>query len=679
MEFFRCKAGNSLSCPEFLPLFLNSVSPSPHMCILRPRGTGAHVATRRNAITCPFLTAIPGLLIYRSCSTCGTVSRHRRTAFSCNYILLFSFTADPVPQQRTEILDTMDKLPQEIIDRISSYLIPWYLRSTLTVNSKFQASAERYSGAYEEFHLDESTADKFLRTFSGRRFRYLRHVSFQTRLYPNDTPPNHKWFDSSKYLEDDIPKCRESKETLREYDKSFTAQIGFLFDTLSTVERRVGTTYRQGKIDLTILTPIMDLDPSIYCPFRGFVSHRVHLIEPMSLPVLNSIRRLRFENGTEFFWYKDPTLTLRKIDLRALLDIAYKLPNLENLACEIGGDEWPTPYTHEVSSHLWHMYQGPRRDSRHDFAKNMNLLLLPKYLRELDLNFIHPHLSIESIDQTKKMPNLTFPFSYDPFSTSLRTISYHLRRMRLFAVVDETLFWPADGGELPAWPQLESLDICFHFVSPSGRWYFKGLREPEEGQLDGYVLDESAYPPFETTRVDKYWCDRHNTYGGWEAISDAQFRVVPDDEAISPLLEAFAKAAVRMPKLKDAALWCPLYFKRSQDDEGQDVDYLGDSIPDLFKCNPETLGWGIAYMKPYQKVFSRHVNQEYVAERQLWWMVGNRWRPSADLQERFREVGREKHGNGLVEHWSDEHYGDGLVDRKVFEEHQQTTRTWIPE
>ena len=566
----------------------------------------------------------------------------------------------------------MDNLPQEIIDCISSHLDRYDLCSTLTVNSKFQVSAERYSGAYEQFDLDKSTADRFLRTFSGRHFHHLRRVYFATTLVPNDIPPNHRWLDPSDVDEGDVPQCRESKETLQEYNESFTSQVGFLFDMLNTVERRVGDMYGLGKISLTILTPTMELDPSIYCRHRAYVSSRVHLLNPGSLPALKSIRRLRFQNGAKFTPFEEPRITLRKLDLRILLDMAYKLPNLEHLACEIGGDEWPTPLSHEVGSHLWHMYQGPRRDSRHDFAQNLDPTSLPTRLRELELNFIHPLSHIDAIDQRIAMPDLTAPSLYDPFSTSLRISSYQLRRMHLFAVVDETLFWPADGSEPPTWPSLEVLDVCFHMVSPSGKWYFKGLRETEKGQLKGYELDESAYPPLETTTDDEYWCDRVDEVD-WDETSDAQFRVVPDDEAILPFLEAFAKAAARMPKLKDAILWCPLTFATQPDDSGDDVDYLECAIPDRFKFGPDNLAWGIAYTKPNQKAFGGRADEDYNAERQLWWLVGNRWRPSSHLHERFRQIGREKYGHGLVEHWNGEYFGDGLVERYVFERHQRIT------
>jgi hypothetical protein len=557
----------------------------------------------------------------------------------------------------------MDNLPQEIIDHISSHLDRYDLRATLTVNAKFQASAELYSGAYERFDLDNTSAGKFLLTFSGRHFRHLRRVYFATTLVTNDVPPNHRWLDPRDVDEDDPPPCRESKETLQEYDASFTKQIRFLFDTLNTVERRVINTYGPGKISLTILTPIMEVDPSIYCLHRAHVSWRVHLLNPGSLPALASIQRLQLRNGAKFSPFEEPQVTLRKLDLRILLDLSYKLPNLEHLACETGGDEWPTPLSHEVASHLCHTYQGPRRDSRHEFAKSLAPASLSTRLRDLDLNFIHPLQHIEYIDQRAAMPDLIAPAVHDPFSTSLRIASFQLRRMRLTAVVDATIFWPADDSEAPAWPCLEVLDVCFHMVSPSGRWYFKGVHEePGEGQIAGYALDERAYPPLGTTNDDEYWCDRAEEVN-WDCLSDAQFRIIPDNETISPFLEAFAKAAARMPQLASATLWCPLYFRTQEDDTGSIPDH---PIPDLYRSGPTNLAWGIAYTKPRQKAFSTRPGRDNAAERQMWWLVGNQWRPSSELHDLFRNIGRGKYRGELVEYWHHDYYGDRLIERNIF-------------
>lgn len=551
----------------------------------------------------------------------------------------------------------MDRLPQELVDRISSYLDLDELKNTLTVSRKFQVAAEQCSGAFAGFHLnlDDTTADKFVERFSNRRFRYLRDVDVRTHL---PDPSAEGQDDDGGYLP-----CRESAEELRKLDEHFTGQINFLFQTLKTLEDQACEKYGPGKIRLTIGTPVMKIDRAILCHHRAFVSWRIHLLNPERLPKLTSIRSVRIVNGASYNPTDDPTESLRKLDLRVLLDLSSRLPNLESLACEIGGDEWPTPCIDEVAKHLTHVYQGPRRDSRLDFSKALAAVSLPS-LREFQLNFIQPLWHIDLIDQRDAMPNLVSPSAYDPFSNSLRMLSYKLRRMCLFAVVDETLFWPSDDTT-PHWPYLETINIRFHMTTPSGTWYFKGLEG--EGRIDGYELSENSYPPLEKTTEDAFWDDREDEICR-DATASAQFRVMPNDETLLPFLAAIAKATAHMPSLHELALWCPLHF--SAYDMG-DI-YEEYDITELITAGSKDMAWGIAYSKPGVEAFSDMPGENYSAARQLWWKVG-KWRPSAELSEMFRRIGRQQHGEELIEYWGDEEGRDGLVEREVFEYYEWRT------
>ncbi|KAF2447607.1 hypothetical protein P171DRAFT_470844 [Karstenula rhodostoma CBS 690.94] len=124
----------------------------------------------------------------------------------------------------------MEHLPQELIDKISSHLDANELKQTLTVNQKFQAAAERYSGAFVEYSLTEANFNKFLDTFSNHRFRYLRRVKFATVLpAPEDNDDGQ--LGSSL--------CRESQDDLKALDVEFTRQIKLLFALMWKVEDRV--------------------------------------------------------------------------------------------------------------------------------------------------------------------------------------------------------------------------------------------------------------------------------------------------------------------------------------------------------------------------------------------------------------------------------------------------------
>lgn len=349
---------------------------------------------------------------------------------------------------------------------------------------------------------------------------------------------------------------------------------------------------------------------------------------------------------------------MRKIDLRILLDISSRLPNLGVLSCEIGGDEWPTCLTDEIAAKFWHVYQGPRRDSRHGFATALESISIPA-LREMLLNFIHPSNHVELIDQRVAMPNLVAPALYDPFSSSLRIISYSLRRMCMFAVVDSTLFVSCDGST-PSWPYLESLNVKFHMASASGSWYFKGLKDA--GRIGGFELDNvSAYPPLEQTSQDLEEDDEID-YVDYSATAHAQFRIWPDDDIIGPFLASFAEATKYMPSLKEAALWCPL--KLSVEDIGG--LYEGCDSSEVKPDNVEDMAWGLAYTAPGTKAFNNHPGVSDCESRQIWWKVG-KCKSSPHISELVRQVGRHQHGKDLIEYWDDEFYGEKLVDRNVFE------------
>jgi hypothetical protein len=243
--------------------------------------------------------------------------------------------------------------------------------------------------------------------------------------------------------------------------------------------------------------------------------------------------------------------SLRKLDHRVLVEISSKLPNLDNMRCEIGGNEWPRGCRDNAVIYLTHDWKGPRRDSRHGFAKALKTATLP-CLRHVQLNFIYPLSVVDWIDQRLEMPNLVKPELHDPFSSSLRLLSYQLRTLNLRVVADETLFWPADGST-PAWPNLESANIMFYLASPSGTWYFNGpLRQ---GATEVVEITHHSYPLFETSKNDEF-TESSMSILDWdhEGLFSAQDRVVPNDTTLIPFLTAFAKAAALMPSLKEITL-----------------------------------------------------------------------------------------------------------------------------
>ncbi|KAF2130886.1 hypothetical protein P153DRAFT_287537 [Dothidotthia symphoricarpi CBS 119687] len=544
----------------------------------------------------------------------------------------------------------MDQLPQELVDRISSYLSPDDLKNTLLLSHAFRFSTEKYSGAFARFALNEDTAEKFIDTFSGHRLLYLRDLEFGIRLpLPEDS------------------QRRDNADQVSKHDKSFTQQITFLFKTMKTVEERAGNQNKPGTVRLAISSPSRPIFRGRSLSYHHHLSWRVHLLEPEALPLLKSVRSLevgddwdgsfgRRADDADYNWARV------KPDYRVMVDLVVKLPNLEYWGCRIGGDEWSPKTEQEATRYLTQDWAGPRRDTRQDFAKALLSARLPDSLRRIRLDFLHDLHSSTHIDHLTAQPNLVSPAANDLFSTSLRHLSHHLRRLHLRVVADETLFWSKDNCT-PSWPNLESLVVMFHMVSPSGQWYFIGPNG-EGHDTAAFKVTNASYPPLETTPYDEEMDGQIEEEGDrrYRGSPNTRIRMVPNDTTLRPFLAAFAKAASNMRALQEAVLWCPLaWAPNDEDDEELETDWLPENCTDR-----DRLAWGVHYQATGEPNFTQQGGNLPTEVPLLWWKVG-KWRPDPELHELFQQIGRTPWGDGLKEHWEDEDYGEGLVDREYFE------------
>jgi hypothetical protein len=567
----------------------------------------------------------------------------------------------------------MNNLPQELIDEICSYL-PWDhghwnfddLKNTLTVSRRFQIATERASCQFKKFILTSSNSKEFLKIYNTHRRYFLQDIEFQTSAPP--LPRTEELKD-----DDDLAPCRDTLEDLAAIDKSFSDQIHLLFTVLKTMEDRVYKEDPLGNITLAICTPTRTVDTNRYCLHRKYVSWRVHLLSPESLPKLSSITSLNVLQNGDGQCVEEAAITPAKLDLRVLLDLAVKLPNLEYLGCKLVNDDWTTDIPSAAIKHYTRDWEGPRRDTRHDFAKALQELgsKLPISLKEAQLSFVDQLKLSDSIDQRQLLPDLIKPAMYDPFSSSLRLFSSQLRKLKLQAVVDKTLFWPSKD-EAPVWPNLENLDVMFHMATPKGYWYFKGVNGDDQMVHDGFEVTAASYPPLGPVERERDWDIRADWDDDmdWSTPESLQFRVVPDNDVLVPFLAGFAKAATNMPLLKKAALWSPLKFYPTDVSlfyqEYNGVEFVSDY--------EAKLAWGIVYAAPGEKAFHALENQGEMSRlestisgsRRIWWKVG-KWRPDPDLHQLFKQISRQDNGEILFEYWEDDVYGKSLVGREIFD------------
>jgi len=172
----------------------------------------------------------------------------------------------------------MNKLSQELVDRISHFLARDDLKIALLVSRKFQYATERSSGVFACFAFtnhDSKEREDFLATFSGRRFRYLRRVEIHTRfpaLEPRKLEPTRRVKKMKKRTPSPQPEpgsCRESLKDLKEKDEVFTDQLAKAFEAIKTVED--ARDERISGLRLTIFTPTRQVH-NCYCDHRRYSS-----------------------------------------------------------------------------------------------------------------------------------------------------------------------------------------------------------------------------------------------------------------------------------------------------------------------------------------------------------------------------------------------------------------------
>lgn len=548
----------------------------------------------------------------------------------------------------------MDKLSQELIDQITSYFDPAFdeddLNQMLTVSRAFQNSVEKMMLA--QYHLTEDNAENFLRQYTGERIHYLRYVQFL---------PTFPMASGDRNRDEG---CREKSSELLEKDELFTRQIGVLFRTLKCIEDRVGAERIRGKLRLIIFAPRRAVT-DFPCRHLVCVCWRVHLLHPETLPRLSLIHTLEFKDGMLFTphsrLYTDPDAieghATSKLDLRILIDLASKIMSLEQLKCSFDAYFDGMHSAEESTRHFTQDWAGPHRDTRHDFARLLDSITLPS-LKRMNLNF-NPRCD-QSRDQREILPNLILPRQHHPFSTSLRVLSCQLETIVLRITADQTLFWPTDET-IPHWPNLKYLNVFFYAYSPSGEWYFQGPQGEGSDTSSGYEITQAHYEPMEANATDRYYDGTEDTNYYEPSETKTQFRIVPIDKTLRPLLIAFAKAANNMPSLRKALLWTGLEF--CPDDV---YDYYKDLSTEISDAAQKSdLGWGIAYAKPGEEVEMKGIGHKNCASRQFWWMTQD-WRPDATLHSLFDKIGQFQHGNEAMHHWGSDQgqtwYRRSLID-----------------
>lgn len=307
----------------------------------------------------------------------------------------------------------------------------------------------------------------------------------------------------------------------------------------------------------------------------------------------------------------------------------------------------------------WH---GPRRAKRQLLGQKLEIPSLFSHLQVLMVDM----KTRSDVFQDMGMPNLIAPQSYDVFSAGLRRASTNLRELYVTSsAINESLFWPtaaelAPGEELPTFPNMEIVCVAFSNSTPDGKWYFRGSEEdPQDEDLEPLVddIDDDYPPPLSDARSH----DEHESHQR-DFPNHGNFRHIPNETHIKPLLEAFANAANHMPKLSAARLCTQVnelmlesVVLQLKNEDGETKGYMTQTYdhPDWKRqpCDPSTdeykkgeviaRSWAVTYYGPGMICSGDK-------KRRLHWAT-DKWRPPAELRKLYRKIGAECSPGSMVE------------------------------
>jgi hypothetical protein len=305
-----------------------------------------------------------------------------------------------------------------------------------------------------------------------------------------------------------------------------------------------------------------------------------------------------------------------------------------------------------VTNHLSWQYAEPgvyaplRRQMRDELVHTLQTFRLPSSVRRFTVDFeSYPY------EHAQRLPDLVSPRAHDPLCAALHRVvgdGEGLEALAYTGQVDPSLFWPysyaaADGGggggggepPEPFWGSLAELTVDFDMRSPSGRWYFRAAAGdahnvpssdeplPADGGYmpPGYGSDEDEWDEAAEYEVSLRPEGREGD-GTLDLLDD--FRVVPDEEVLVPLLEAFARAVAQMPALKTAC--------------------LTSRLPDPY------LEWFVVYATPGN--LTDH--EEYMEEddstgaKPRVFLHVHGWTAPEQVLDTLRKIGQKRHGQDAI-------------------------------
>ncbi|KAI1460768.1 hypothetical protein F4805DRAFT_454213 [Annulohypoxylon moriforme] len=503
----------------------------------------------------------------------------------------------------------MDKLPQEIYDRIVSFIerriddpnVPAEERrgrdlaiypAVASVSRKFQAAVERLTFRVLHVTATESELNKLERSLTPQRCDYLRFLALCIVF------PGHTERPLIQYERDD---------TRRANNESATQTLRRIFDILAVAYNRDNHT--EPTLNLEISAPNTPRNlPSkgnigqLQQEWRRSVFSLLDITgDAADFPNLPAVRTFALTNS------------FRSWDPRVALLLSTKVVNAIFT-------EWDRTYR----TSFWGRYYRFDELYRNSLVNNIRSTPLPASVRVFSCKL--PQVQVHN---ALHLPNFIGTENYDPVCCALRHYTRNCTHVRLEGPIHASLFDPPAnvlGGDASCWNNLTELLVKVTMYGPDGVWLFKrwdGYDTP--GSPPGTPTDHYRLPPGygeteeELEEAERY-LDNHSDAFFGSGSEHGPYRTIPNDTAMNALLTSFARGCSRLPSLKEAILTA--------------VFDHPENSPVQVSCaasNHSFATW----------------DEEFAEGTDTWrvFLYLNWWRPDEATVEEFKKIGRNKDGH----------------------------------
>jgi hypothetical protein len=504
-------------------------------------------------------------------------------------------------------------LPQEIVANIATFLPdpqqpdgidhcqkPKFLRSRLaTVSRQWQRAIEPLN--FQSLHITSEDLEAFISAFSSTsssRRSLLKELHFDIVL------PDYNDDACAKY------------ETAEDRDRNSAAASSCMSALLEELSKWPS----HGHLNLVI---------DIYAPTDS--SHRTAAERSEDLHAVDMGRRRDlFGDRYRYSYIRLSDTNYPLVSCVASLSPPQGDRFLEPSSLVALASAFPRVETLSWSYRDPGFFVDPRRRHMQQFAEAMDTYQVPSTATTF-------YLTIESPEypHPRRVPNLAGPASGGSMCDALRRLigRSSLHKFWYQGPIDPSLFWPDKSETTDAeWRSLRDVWIYFDMASLSGEWLFKGLPDDEF-----YHMRSDMPLPWSTGGIAPpgYGSEEDTAAAlvkSMEAPSDSEgfaidgldFRRIPRDEAMLPLLEAIARRLSRTPSLRTL--------------------YLETTLP-------QSRGlWFFSYAAPGEFSGYEEYMEEFDADllRARVFIHTEDWRPDQKVVSMLRDIGKMCYGQESI-------------------------------